>query len=69
MSHEIALGQARDKDIQLHALLSSLAVAADVIDGDEVKTLAEMALNLAADPVCWLMEENRLREVEDAQTS
>jgi len=50
-------------------LLSSLAVAADVIDGDEVKTLAEMALNLAADPVCWLMEENRLREVEDAQTS
>ncbi|MBE0149624.1 hypothetical protein [Serratia sp. PL7] len=66
MSHEITLSQAKVKAIQLHALLSSLAVAADVIDSDEVKTLAEMALDLAADSVCWLMEEAHQREVSNA---
>lgn len=66
MSHEITLSQAKGKAIQLHALLSSLAVSADVIDSDEVKTLAEMALDLAADPVCWLMEEVHQREVSNA---
>ncbi|HHQ6589353.1 TPA: hypothetical protein ACSTLU_005338 [Serratia fonticola] len=66
MSHEITLNQAKGKAIQLHALLSSLAVSADVIDSDEVKTLAEMALDLAADPVCWLMEENHQREAKNA---
>ncbi|MFQ0827245.1 hypothetical protein AAH211_01880 [Serratia fonticola] len=66
MSHEITLSQAKGKAIQLHALLSSLAVSADVIDSDEVKTLAEMALDLAADPVCWLMEENLQREAHHA---
>ncbi|MFI8417724.1 hypothetical protein ACQKDS_14815 [Serratia sp. NPDC078593] len=63
MSHETTLGQAKYKALQLNALLSSLAVSADVIDSDEVKTLVEMAVNLAADPVCWLLEENRLREL------
>ncbi|MFV8906881.1 hypothetical protein ABQ333_16685 [Serratia fonticola] len=66
MSHEITLSQAKGKAIQLHALLSSLAVSADVIDSDEVKTLAEIALDLAADPVCWLMEEAHQREVSNA---
>jgi hypothetical protein len=66
MSHETTLKQAKDKALQLNALLSSLAVSADVIDSDEIKTLVEMAVNLAADPVCWLMEENRQREVNHA---
>ncbi|QQU53725.1 hypothetical protein [Serratia liquefaciens] len=69
MSHETSLPEVSRQADQLNALLLAMSIGADEIDITDMNTLVTLAIDLAGGPACWLMEEQRRREVKNAQTS
>jgi hypothetical protein len=69
MSHEANLKYIAGRAARLDALLEAMLTAAKVVDGEQMRELVFIAMDLASEPINWLQEEQYRREKKNAQTS